>query len=45
MKGVNTMNKLRIGILGASRGMDFAKRILADYEFAELAAVCEALRG
>ncbi|MBQ7983054.1 MAG: Gfo/Idh/MocA family oxidoreductase [Clostridia bacterium] len=36
------MKKLRIGILGASRGMDFAKRILADYEFAELAAVCEA---
>ena len=35
------MNKLRIGILGASRGMDFAQRILADYEFAELAAVCE----
>lgn len=35
------MKKLRIGILGASRGMDFAMRILLDYEFAELAAVCE----
>jgi predicted dehydrogenase len=35
------MNKLRIGILGASRGMDFAMRILPGYEFAEIAAVCE----
>ena len=35
------MNKLKIGILGGSRGMDFAMRMLLDYEFAEIAAVCE----
>lgn len=35
------MNKLKIGILGASRGMDFAMRMLLDYEFAEITAVCE----
>lgn len=35
------MNKLRVGILGASRGMDFAMRMLFDYEYAEIAAVCE----
>jgi predicted dehydrogenase len=35
------MNKLKIGILGASRGMDFAMRILPGYEYAEIAAVCE----
>ncbi|MBO4406163.1 MAG: Gfo/Idh/MocA family oxidoreductase [Clostridia bacterium] len=35
------MEKLKIGILGASRGMDFAMRILPGYEFAEIKAVCE----
>ena len=35
------MSKLKIGILGASRGMDFAMRILPDYEYAEVTAVCE----
>jgi len=35
------VNKLRIGILGGSRGMDFAMRVLPDYEFAEITAVCE----
>ncbi len=35
------MNKLRVGILGASRGMDFAMRMLLDYEYAEIVAVCE----
>jgi len=35
------MNKLKIGILGASRGMDFAGLILLDYEYAEITAVCE----
>lgn len=35
------MPKLKIGILGASRGMDFAERMLLDYEYAEVTAVCE----
>ena len=35
------MGKLRIGILGASRGMDFARQLLKNYEYAELTAVCE----
>ncbi len=35
------MGKLKIGILGASRGMDFAMRILPGYEYAEIRAVCE----
>ena len=35
------MSKLKIGILGASRGMDFAMRILPGYKYAEIAAVCE----
>ena len=35
------MDKLRIGILGASRGMDFAMKLLLDYEYADIAAVCE----
>ncbi len=35
------MSKLKIGILGASRGMDFAMRILPGWEYAEIAAVCE----
>ena len=35
------MSKIKIGILGASRGMDFSKRILGDYEYACLTAVCE----
>ena len=35
------MSKIKVGILGASRGMDFSKRILAGYEYACLTAVCE----
>lgn len=35
------MNKLRVGILGASRGMDFAMRMLLDYEYAQIVSVCE----
>ena len=35
------MDKLKIGILGASRGMDFAMKLLLDYEYADIAAVCE----
>lgn len=35
------MSKIKIGILGASRGMDFSERILKDYEYACLTAVCE----
>lgn len=35
------MSKIKIGILGASRGMDFSKRILGDYDYACLTAVCE----
>ena len=35
------MNKIKFGILGASRGMDFSKRILKDYDYACLTAVCE----
>ena len=35
------MEKLRVGILGGSRGMDFAMRMLLDYEYAEITAVCE----
>ncbi len=35
------MKKLRVGILGASRGMDFAMRMLLDYDYAEITAVCE----
>jgi len=35
------MDKIKIGILGASRGMDFSKRILGNYEYACLTAVCE----
>lgn len=35
------MEKLRVGILGASRGMDFAMRMLLDYDYAEITAVCE----
>ncbi len=35
------MSKIKIGILGASRGMDFAKRILKDYDYAHLTTVCE----
>ena len=35
------MDKLRVGILGASRGMDFAMKLLLGYEYADIAAVCE----
>jgi len=35
------MEKLKIGILGASRGMDFAQRIVVNYPYAEITAVCE----
>ncbi len=35
------MDKIKIGILGASRGMDFSNRILKNYEYACLTAVCE----
>ena len=35
------MNKLRIGILGASRGFDFAARIPTSYPYAEISAICE----
>lgn len=35
------MNKLRIGILGASRGFDFADRIPTSYPYAEISAICE----
>ncbi len=36
------MKKLKIGVLGGSRGMDFVNRILLDYEYAEVFAICEA---
>ena len=35
------MDKLRIGVLGASRGMDFAMNVLTDYPYAEVVAVCD----
>lgn len=35
------MSRVKIGILGASRGMDFSKRILKGYAYATLTAVCE----
>lgn len=35
------MDKLKVGILGATRGMDFSIRILKNYEYASLAAICE----
>lgn len=35
------MKKLKIGVLGASRGMDFVNKILLDYDYAEIFAICE----
>ncbi len=35
------MSKIKVGILGASRGMDFSERILKSYDYACLTAVCE----
>ena len=35
------MSKLKIGVLGATRGMDFAVRALAGHPHAEVTAVCE----
>lgn len=36
------MKKLKIGVLGASRGMEFARRVLAGSPYAEVTAICEA---
>ncbi len=33
--------KLKIGVLGASRGMDYIRRVLVNYEYAEIYALCE----
>ncbi len=35
------MSKLKIGVLGASRGVDYIRRVLIDYEYAEIYAICE----
>ena len=35
------MSKIKVGILGASRGMDFTERILKAYDYACLTSVCE----
>ncbi len=37
-------NKLKIGVLGASRGMDYIRRVLVNYEYAEIFAICEAYK-
>ncbi len=35
------MGKLKIGVVGASRGMDYVKRTLVNYDYAEIYAICE----
>lgn len=35
------MRKLKIGILGATRGVDFLKRVLVNHPYAEVSAICE----
>ncbi len=39
------MSKLRIGVLGGTRGIDFKNRVLNDHPYAEVTAVCEAHPG
>lgn len=35
------MRKLKFGIVGGTRGMDFAKKVLANHPYAEVSAICE----
>ncbi len=35
------MNKIKVGVLGASRGMDYINRLFTDYDYAEIYAICE----
>ena len=35
------MAKIKVGVLGATRGMDFAVKVLADHPNAEVTAICE----
>ena len=35
------MSKLKIGVLGGTRGLDFLTRVLMDHPFAEVASICE----
>lgn len=35
------MNKIKIGVLGATRGMDFLSKVLLNHPYAEVTAICE----
>ena len=35
------MDKIKIGVLGASRGMDFVQNVLTENPYAEVVSICE----
>ena len=35
------MKKIKVGVLGGTRGMDFLTRVLFNHPFAEVTAICE----
>ena len=38
------MEKIRFGILGGTRGMDFVKKVLLNHPYAEVVSICEAFK-
>ena len=39
------MSKIKIGVLGGTRGLDFLTRVLVNHPCAEVTAICEAHAG